>query len=109
MGSSDWTLNLKSPREKFALFVKKDLFNEFGYKDVNVGSAYYKLHIGERKDNENNVIKSVEEQRKMKKNNVATISTDNFPLDKLYDFVKTQKELFATSDNTKLFKYSDHD
>ena len=32
-----------------------------------VGSAYYKLHIGERKNNEDNVIKSVEEQRKMKK------------------------------------------
>ena len=76
-GSSDWTLNLKSPREKFALLVKKDLFNEFGYKDANTGSAYYKLHIGEHKDNEDYVIKSVEEQRKMRKNNVATISTDN--------------------------------
>ena len=78
---------------------KKDLFNEFGHKDANNGSAYYKLHIGEHKNNENNVIKSVEEQRKIKDNNVVTISIDNFPLDKLYDFVKTQKELFTTSDH----------
>ena len=90
-GIGDWTLSLNSPHEKFALLVKKDLFNEFGYKDVNVGSAYYKLHIGERKSNENNVINSVEEQRKMKKKNIATIAIDSFPLDKLYDFVKTQK------------------
>ena len=38
-GSSGWTLNLKSPREKFALLITKDLFNEFGYEDVNNGSA----------------------------------------------------------------------
>ena len=107
--SSGWALNIKSPREKFALLVKKNLFDEFGNKDANSGSAYYKLHIGDRKNNEGNVIKSVEEQRKIKDNNIVTISTDNLSLDKLYDFVKTQKELLTTSDNTKLFKYSDHD
>jgi rRNA metabolism SBDS family protein len=51
-------------------------------------------------------LKSVEEQRKIKNNNVATISTDNFPLDKLYDFVKTQKELLTMSGKTKLLNTS---
>ena len=101
-GSSGWTLNLKSPREKFALSITKDLSNEFGYEDANTGSVYYKLHIGERKDNEDNIIKSVEEQRKMRKNNIVTISTDNLPLDKLYDFVNNQKELLNINDNAKL-------
>ena len=101
-GSSGWTLNLKSPREKFELLITKDLFNEFGHEDANTGSAYYKLHIGERKDNEDKVIKSVEEQRKMRKNNVVTISTDNLSLDKLYDFVNNQKELLNINDNAKL-------
>ncbi len=109
IGNSDWTLSLKSSREKFALLVKKDPFNEFGQKDVNGGATYYKLHIGERKNNENNennVIKSGEDQRKMKKKNVTTISTDSLPLDKLYDFVKTQTELFNISDKTKLLNIS---
>ena len=100
-GSSGWTLNLRSPREKFTLLITKDLSNEFGYEDANTGSVYYKLHIGERKDNEDNIIKSVGDQGKMRRSNVATISTDKLSLDKLYDFLKTQKELFTMSDNTK--------
>ena len=38
----------------------------------------------------------------MRKNNVVTISTDNLPLDKLYDFVNNQKELLNINDNAKL-------
>ncbi len=104
--SSGWALNIRSPREKFALLVKKNLFNEFGNKDANSGSTYYKLHIGDRKNTEDNIIKSVEERRKIKDNNIVSISTDNMSLDKLYNFVKTQKELFTTSGNAKLFNNS---
>ena len=77
-----------------------------GHKDANSRSVYYTLHIGECKNNENDVIKSFEEQRKLQKKNFATISTDSLPLDKLYDFVKAQTELFNISDKTKLLNIS---
>ena len=101
---SDWIFSLESPQEKVELLIQKKRPNITNGSHGADLAPIYKLNIGEQKKNEFDLNNRFKQANTKMLTNVVTISSDKLALDKLYDFLGTQKEIFNFSDRGRLFE-----